>query len=37
MKKVGISNEKAGEAGMMMSSGFDEQTLEKIVSYVLSL
>ncbi|MBP3796790.1 MAG: metal-dependent transcriptional regulator [Ruminococcus sp.] len=37
VKKVGISNEKAGEAGMMMSSGFDEQTLEKIVSYVLSL
>ena len=35
--KVGLAAEKAGEASMVISSGLDEETLEKLVSYVLSL
>ncbi|SDA23636.1 DtxR family transcriptional regulator, Mn-dependent transcriptional regulator [Ruminococcus sp. YE71] len=35
-KKVCIAPEKAGEASMMISSVLDEQTLEKLVGYLLS-
>ena len=34
--KVGIAPKKAGEASMMISSVLDEETMEKLVNYVLS-
>ena len=36
INQVGISSQKAGQASMMISSALDEETLERIVSYVLS-
>ena len=33
--KVGLPADKAGEVSMVLASGIDEQTLDKIVGYVL--
>lgn len=35
--KAGISDEKAGVAGMVLSAELDEETLDKIVGFALSL
>ena len=34
-KRVGLTPDKAGEVSMLITSGIDEQTLDKIVSFVL--
>ncbi|MCR5817298.1 MAG: metal-dependent transcriptional regulator [Ruminococcus sp.] len=35
-KRVGLSAETAAKVSVLISSGIDEQTLDKIVSYILS-
>ena len=37
MSKVCLSHDKAASAGMILSAELDEETLDKIVSFVLSL